>query len=1664
MFKFLNKTLSAKENVKLVENKQIVKNFDLLQFNNDFNDLNNKENTDILLNYIKDIFKNHFLPFEKLNDKQLSDKITDILFINETMFKVYKIVNESIIQDQFKDPFFKYLQEIKNKLNNYIKQIKDYRETQGKINDFQNSEGISIAVMDIYQKIFLMISEEPNIVFENFDSIFTNLILHFQEKLNNYDSDKVLKQVLQDKTIILRSEHPSKIIYSFERDLSSESYYSYINSIDKMFIFFHDLHEKINNLQNFKRKQGELFSRKKQPTPLFPKEEWKNIKNKLHNIIDENAKKFINVILRNIQKLIEYKQTQNEEFSNFFDNSILKYSDKTFHYVYDIVSLITLHYRETKINYPKSVIAETMKYLYDGILEQLIPNFNDKNISAQFLMALIYYNNLEEIEDKYHFELIEQKIKLMNYLYKLKTTSENVYIQTSHLSNQNIESIKQLLVLVEKGEIQNKNYNEVIIHDTSKDLKGYVLDDILNDLKSTVSFGRDTRDKNIQIDELFNNYIPKSPLQVLVKTVLNYYRIKNPNTEPGLYRKYFMKGYIPLIILFFSDFENIHGSLYNLFDKQFENATAFSLDEWMDKTKDQGEFFKQYIKFFILMINNNIMGFNPETGKIEYITDALNKLSDFINENKQNANVALLKLMEMNDIKPEENKNLICEHTTIEEEIKDIQEKLFLDKDNVELLNILEDLQTKLNICSIETSGTSVCKFCGLVLEQQYSYAPETFELSEELNLNRMMIDFTTLKIMQIEAEENENKLLINNYINVILKNYNIQKKDIISNLSLTEGEFITNDIITEISENILNIITNRMYLKSYTKQFKTSYTIHNKQRTDQINHDLIKFLVIFKLRNYIKNTENLKISEHLQLTFSNIQSLKNYIPMTAYDLYTRLNYNRIIYNISVKLYNNSFIDTLPEDNLEIKNFEDSGKITQLIITQNFNFKEKSLDKFDKILKNVEINTEKKDYIKLVDNLNNKFVDKYTNKILKYQLNYTKKLKIIDHLSRFIKFEQSSTQISKFIYSEQLKRLPIDYSNQDFNFVSLYLHFMYKSSLQINNKYYDEYTQKYSNIDILEGLKIFDKLCTNSSVLNYLEKLYLHRKAFIINYIENMTLMKFIYDYSKTGKISNDKEFSKSIKFFLDLNFIEYPVIIDLLKSSNFQSFINSTIVPFFEEQNGNEILTQYKTELLEYKKTIEVLFNSNKKIVNICPFDEKLFKNPLILKIHLQDKHKIISNDKLNIIEPYNAIVEMGTNILPIKQDIKCPYCPKQDSNKINVYYIHIKDCHINTIKSLEAFNNSLQEQYKMYLEMLYNKYMLLNGTFTERSYNLNLQLNIEEAQVLDEKYNNLKIIETFCFKNNKSFNLYKHHYINNKCVICNLTRTQIKHLIEDEELVENFIISVIERYSEILNRYDFSSQRNLFRENIKNKITSPTGDKLLMNDTFLPNQNKWEILRKNIKIPFNVLLNIANETEKYINIFYAPQKDGDYVENFSLDLIDELSDIYFSNKKIPVLDFHFHENYLQNISKSYSNKLKHLIINKKNKELEQETTKLIKEDKRKNYKKIISNIRKINENIKNDAKEYILMEATGSSKSLLKDVSLYTQNSLDNFINNVNNIEKYDSKLFIQRKDLIKLDLKNFFVCLKNMNENNKLFYKSKYSIYLEKEVEKEHLHTKK
>lgn len=1642
MFKFLSKKkniLSVEENVKLLEEKTIDL-FDIDQFSENINNLQNiQETKENLKNYTK-YFDTKFNNYSKMNTSDLSNNLTNILIDNELLYRIDRVLNNSMILEEIKKFLFNSFASFKKSCSEFLDKIREYRKTENAISNFRKENMVSIVVSDIFFKIFANISENNEILFLNFNTILSNIILNIQEKLNDISDKNILKKTFQkkdseEKYSIIYPNHPLKY---FDNDIESISdfIYSNINTIEKIYSLFYHLQNKINSLQNVIKRTGNKLLSRGNPGTKISTEMLIQIKNKFNKILDENINKMGLILLRNIQRL-GLETDKNNKIIDFFTTPHLKIDNDIFLFVYDTVYSIFTRIRENHMEPNESIYL--INNLCHSIETHLINQFNPEiHKESQFLMFLRYYNLIENLAKKFNYEFLQCKIILLKYLSKLKNQNE-VIVKNYENSTMSFSEIKRLDNII--SNFNEKEFKENIVIKKNIDFN---LKDVLNEITNSVNIGKDIRSNTEQIDELFNKFIPKNNYEILVKFVLEFFRNKmNDEIDIEVFKRFKSKNLMPLFIGIFSNFFNIHLSIYPKFEKNFLNAKAIDLDNWLDLCQDNGKYFKSHIWFIYNMINSGLMGFNTETETIEFFNQLIPSHQEYINKEKSKVDSSLYNLLNLQEKNLEEIQEETCKHINIVENINKLYETLELDKNNQKILNEIEEQKKELGLCQVETSQSFVCKMCGLVMEQNFSYAPETFEEAEEIMMNNQMVDYATLKIIQQETENNENIQLITQYLDIVLKTFKIEKTDKISQLMEEKQKILSSDY-DEIISNIANVVFAKNRFKNYLKLFKPSYFIYETQRLYQLVHDIIKFLVIFLMYDKINLELENEFSEALQIQkiFSEIQSIKNLIPMNSYTEKTKLNYVRLHYNIVVEINNNIFFRTFLQDKKEITNFEKSSKIEKLIITQNFKIKEKSIEKIEKILKDVEFGNTEDINKKLINQINDKFQEQLTNKIIQNSFQFSKPINIIDHLSKFINSQQEN-KFKKFFLLNQLKKLPIDISSKNWNFLSLYIYLIYNNqSEKFTNPSFISYNQNYKNIDLLSEFKKIDNEISFNKLRLFLENLYKFRINFLLILKENLNVIEMIYKFYKT-KTTLGNDFVKKFIIFIGYKNLESDIVHKVLKSSRFNNLFLSTLESYYETQ-GKEFIEKIDNELNNYKKTIEILLKNMNNKVYMSPIDNKIFSKAITLKLYLTSKYKLITNDEYKIILPYKPIEEMNTNFIHYDSKLLiCPFCPYQDSN--NKIEKHISEIHLFNKKTLETYNQVLQDQYYIYLKNINSKYVLLENKLYQRENEVNIDFEKKEIEKLDNELNNIKYFQEYCFKNNTKFNLHKHNFINSYCSYCHMNKQQLFEFgTQNNEIVKNLIESIIKRTKKILNIYNLLVPDVLIHEILRTGKSKPTSDKVLNTDEFLFTENNWEKLRKLDNISITIINNIISKVENYARFFFHPENINDSINNISLDFINSLSYKYYTNKKIDVINTDINE-YLNNIALSYNKKIANdIILTTENKEINKSL------DKGLSKKELSLITQKINKNIIQNTKDKIKNLTKHSVKDLISNLNVYVDFDKINITNKLNTIEKYNDNSLKERTNLIKPLPKIVFKTLLDMVDNKTNLYKTKGYIF--------------
>lgn len=1639
MFKFLaknkkiEKILNVEERVNIEEEKKI-QEFDLDLFAEKLNQLKNEEDAKKELKKYEEYFKEKEKKYSVLNLNDLSDKLTEILIDNETLFRINKVINNSIISEQVKNVFNIFNKYTKQNLD-FIEKIKNHRKLDEQINEFKKENTVSLVVSDIFYKIFVHLSENDDTPIKNFETILSNIILNLQEKINNVNNKNILKKTFQkkdsNKYTVIYPFHPLKYLDT-DIELFSDFVYSNINTIEKCYSLFNNLNKKIFSLTNVSKRTGAKLLSRKNPGTKMTTEKWLKIKEKLYKIVSNNIEKLNLVLLKNIQEMILEKK---EKVVDFFENPLLELEKDSYLYIYDIPSIIMSRLREKKIH-DKNEYIFLVENLIQGIDQVLINKMNENNKEAQFLMFVRYYNLVEDLSKKYNYKFIKEKIILVKYLSKLR--GENLILSNSLMSNEELKKIENEI----------KNYTIEQIKENDNQIKNYNLNlnEIFNQITSLSNFRKDPRSNTEQIDELFNKFVPKNNYQILLKFILEYYRNKNnDNIDVEFYKRNLRFNFMPIFIGFTSKFFTLYNSIYPKFEKDFFETRAIDFDNWLDSCQDNGKYFKAHVMYIYSMINHGLMGFNQNNETIEFFTELIPKYQEFINKEQKKVNDALYLLLQTPEkIKMDQTSNNVCYHEHIIDKINKLNESLELDKDNQNLIKEIENQQKELGLCSIETSGSIVCKQCGIVLEQNYSYAPETFEEGEELLISNQMIDFATLKEMEREKQEEENIFLITSYLNIILDLYKIKKVEKISLMEINKN-IISETEYDKIISDILNIVKDEWIFNGYLKLFKTSFFIHKKQRLSQLIHDVIKFLVIMQMYDKLKIENKYSEIKQIQKLFSEIQNIKNIIPISVYDEKHKLNLVRNIYNISVEINNNTFFRTFLQDNEEINSFEDSSTIEKLIITQNFKIKEKNVKKITNILKNVVTVSEETVNSKLVEQINKKFQENFITKIVENSYQFKNPINIVEHLSRFIKLKQSqqnSGKIKTYFLLNQIKKLPIDITHNKWNFITLFLYLKYNTRTEnLNNPEMSNYFKQFKHIDLLKAFQKIKQDLTFNDLLNYLVNLYKFRFEFLEQIKEYFQLIEFIYKKNKS-KASLNQEIVKKFKNFIGYKNIESDIVSNFLNSSNFNNFFIVNIEKYYENY-GRDFLIQINNEINNYKKTIEYLLGHYNNIQFMCPFDGQKFSKSLSLNLHITSKHKMINNSDYKVIVPFKPFKTMSSVLYEYENNkLVCGYCVYQGTYK--EIENHLVNIHLLSEKTIQVYNKILNDQYNIYIKKIGQKYTLQDDLLFEREIPIDFQIDQLTLEKIDNSINNIKYFQHFCFKNTTKFNLHEHKFVNNKCIFCKMNPNHLfRYGSKNKKILNNLIHSVINRFKKLLNIYNLDAPDIFIFEMVQNKKLSPTGDNELYTDKFLYTENNWEKLRKLEYPSITIILNILSIIKKYIIFFYKPENQNDILENVSLDFINLQSNLYFENKQ-KVVNNEIN-NYLKSLSLSYNkNVSEKLILDPTN---EKEIEKL---NKTSEHTEITKTIKNVNQNILKNTKKEISKLTKYSVSNLISNLDVYTIFNKNEIMEKINKIEKYNDNHLKDRKFLLKPIPRIIFKTLLDIVDNKKDLYKSKGFIF--------------
>jgi hypothetical protein len=1170
-----------------------IKNIQIMDINNFILIIDNltSENTIVERNKLEDNLNKHYNIIGKLTPKELHEQINNVLFFKELIFNLRRVLNSSEVNIDLRKPFFSLLNKFDDKLEKIIEKVIEYRKTKNLMDTINIENHIANIVFGIYQKVLIYASPNTDIPNENLKTILTNNIISIQELMNNTNSSDVIVRKEKD-VVVTQLANPVKFFKYDNQSLLDENLSFSVHSIQDLYLLFTQLKVNISVLSNIKQgtvlKRGVLLTAQDK----YSRTEFDLVKKKLTDIVDNASKSFMKVLLYDYMMLLN-DTDDNRAVTDYFEAPLLKDKNnaKRALYVYDNVINFMIVLRET---FNKNNIAAYRLFVTDLLNEVFVihDKLPKKNLVAKHLNFIRYSNTLIDLEDKFDVLFIKEKQMFVDRINEIRK-KEKILGDMSMLPDISIAQPIQAL---------NDNLNEYI-------------NDSVDGSPSRPPLSITVENTTDNINKFFKNLKQETNYQKILVKALEATRVGHMDTLPlSFYENYSKDSYKKLFICYFTTFFQRYSDIYTSFPLSIRESTSSFFNKWLGGRNDRGKFLNEHVKFIETMIERGYMEFNSTKNVIDFKVQPSNPEIEKLMQPVIAAQQQLIKLNKRGPApvitnKPVETTSTVCIHVKLQEQINKINEHIEQFPSLLQFKDELLVAEARYTECELKTREAIICKYCHIKLGNIISNAPEKFaDVEEQIQTNqRMYLNTNVQEIIRNEQEE-QNSGIIDNYVETVINLFNITKQQNVSELD--DSLAISHQKIAEIKSFINSTLRNsdrNIYNFSLQLVNKGTRKINPSTLKSQVVHDILKYLVIMniyhaingKIPNNLCNNQS-STATKLQCLFSKIQSLNQYIPMSVFQLDTRLNYNRIIFNQTVKIQNNNSRTSFQEDTIAVSK-TNINQERMVIIAQDFGLSSNILlPDLINTLNNIPENiVEQEDLITSITKTHIKNYKKLFDDAMANKQLFTSEstINLDKHLGLFVDFNrlnilnnrnhlEDSEELNEREMRLNVLPLNMNKDSEDWNFINLYQYLKYNSrpeNLSINKKI-TQYNKAHSTIDLssLTENDNFNKLATE------LRSLYSYRRSIIKNRIQVLKLLSLftkinpyldgkisinsfnsnsVYTVtvsSKVGSISFSENLTRVLAEFLGLSItnVRLFVLENMLNDKEFQHHIQTEMSP----------------------------------------------------------------------------------------------------------------------------------------------------------------------------------------------------------------------------------------------------------------------------------------------------------------------------------------------------------------------------------------------------------------------------------------------------------------------------------------------------------------------
>ena len=1177
----IQKIIDIKNKIDKLHNEIFI-NYNLTEKNHDYCIHFSRKETYICTcasNYNVQYIDNYCIPFSNIHENLMyisiyKDKDFNIIEFNNEFNSFYSLINEKINNYNLKI----------NLLENHIINIEEEMANIDLEFSFKNDINFIISqkygeelinnTYNYYNKIneetFINIFNNISFKWEDFfDSlkleINSNLDL-FRNSINEFSYMASIYHPIITNNLI--KEYFNSIIINQKNDFNYtiSYYYNYlINLINSSHIYI------LNRLPNYK---NELY-------PLIQKR--KNEINYFFNDLTNNMTISENIIL-NLSNQINILHIEEKDFLNDSNilinctletnNSISKSIDKLFKInnyknndEYSPISKIYLELIENK---------KQIEQFYEPIDKGYFINLNIDNFN-------ILFTNYFKFD---YLEIINQINILLN---NINLESENNYLKIKENFTYILEKQINKFITIENIEntINNLYKNEIKeINDTMEQYITENIKDILDIIKMHIS-KETTRIENTAVSycnefATINNTIKQYKENVFIKFNKTVFDILNDfynNIINIVYNKYFENGlnnYIKVIKKYTSSYKE-----YKLLNSSY-NISEIINDISEELTNEYKEIILEEINYY-----HNI------------------KENKFFNYDN-------IKQLIYNELDISYEHNLYPALTKFAIYNKEIYGYSEYDFNN----DIKNDIETTIN-----TKILNISNILNIIKGNNYNISIDDWDIinydSIEFNMILKTINnnFEEFILSETNKEKQQLNIDLNNILNM---NFNRTLNYFIQSFGKKFFERIIqyneNFKILDLFNNIKNTLNQSFYYYNYLLEYEDINIIPSDLKKKLSNLNNLDLFIENKNKILLNLTENV-INEFIKQTKNYI--INYYISKIDNDIYIKLSFDKIIYNIIKNNLNNSII-TFENDYINLLNQNVKEKLIlsfkELIFNQETEIK--SIIKYQKIFLNSQLHD-----ISMVDsneiNKNlNETINNTLNSIEKYNKHFNS-FEISDELLNYLNnygnnyikpsFKGITLILNEISKNNVIENLEINSQNFETNFIKYdFINYTNSTYLYFKDNYFDKIDNYIESYGLNDYPNKLNEEINKLKRRRRLDEFYSNNNKIPNKQIND--IFNKLFNISEKNKlfINNLKqfhEFNKTIdKYIKNLN-VAYHDSAKIIEENNYEESINNTLN--YKLFYLNKITSNYYSKINEsYYNLKDYLINSINKIdtkINKC-------------------------------------------------------------------------------------------------------------------------------------------------------------------------------------------------------------------------------------------------------------------------------------------------------------------------------------------------------------------------------------------------------------------------------------------------------------------------------